>query len=210
MRSFNLSLGLCLGIGLGMPALLPGADVKSSVASGAPASVRLVQAGPATAAPAAPPAAPVGPYWAPGGDIYSGTRIGSPYYWSPQTQPGAGVAYQGYAPAYSAPAGGWGGYPVNNGYGAGYPGYGGGYGMNYGGFGGYGMDTGGYGYGTGFGYGAGGFGGGYVGNPYVYHFGPGFHRAADYGYNRFPYYSYRRPWYFPGHPSYNRDTNYPW
>lgn len=48
------------------------------------------------------------------------------------------------------------------------------------------------------------------GNPYDYHFGPGFYRFQEAGHYRFPYYSYRRPWYFPGHPSYNRDTNIPW
>src|SRR5262245_48934530 len=25
-----------------------------------------------------------GPYWAPGGDLYRGMRVGSPYYWSAQ------------------------------------------------------------------------------------------------------------------------------
>lgn len=48
------------------------------------------------------------------------------------------------------------------------------------------------------------------GNPYLYHFGPGFYRYQEAGHYSFPYYSYRRPWYFPGHPSYNRDTNVPW
>ncbi len=38
----------------------------------------------------------------------------------------------------------------------------------------------------------------------------GFHRHSDHAHYRFPYYSYRRPWYHPGHASYNRDTNYPW
>lgn len=52
-----------------------------------------------------------------------------------------------------------------------------------------------------------GYGGG---DPYTFHFGPGFYRSYEYGHNRFPYYSYRRPWYFPGHTSYNRDTNMPW
>lgn len=66
---------------------------------------------------------------------------------------------------------------------------------------------------SGAGYFNGGMGnGGYPGgvNPYNYHFGPGFHRNQDMGHYRFPYYSYRRPWYHPGYPSYNRDTNYPW
>lgn len=48
------------------------------------------------------------------------------------------------------------------------------------------------------------------GNPYLYHFGPGFYRHQEAGHYSFPYYSYRRPWYFQGHPSYNRDTNIPW
>ena len=48
------------------------------------------------------------------------------------------------------------------------------------------------------------------GDPYTRHFGPGFYRHAEYGHNRFPYYSYRRPWYTPGHPVYTRDTNLPW
>jgi hypothetical protein len=47
-------------------------------------------------------------------------------------------------------------------------------------------------------------------DPYTYHFGPGFHRHYHYGHYRFPYYSYRRPWYFPGHPVYNADTNFAW
>jgi len=53
---------------------------------------------------------------------------------------------------------------------------------------------------------------GYAGNtdPYTLHFGPGYYRSNEYGHHRFPYYSYRRPWYFPGHTSYNRDTNLPW
>jgi hypothetical protein len=48
------------------------------------------------------------------------------------------------------------------------------------------------------------------GDVYNYHFGPGFYRHSEYGHVRFPYYSYRRPWYFPGHPVYNRDTNFAW
>lgn len=48
-------------------------------------------------------------------------------------------------------------------------------------------------------------------DPYTMHFGPGFHRynIPD-GHVRFPYYSYRRPWYTPGSPSFNRDLNLPW
>ena len=60
--------------------------------------------------------------------------------------------------------------------------------------------------------GAGGAGGsgGPGGDPYNYHFGPGYYRSGEYGHFRFPYYSYRRPWYFPGFAGYNRDTNIPW
>ncbi|MFO1019103.1 MAG: hypothetical protein U0903_00160 [Planctomycetales bacterium] len=47
-------------------------------------------------------------------------------------------------------------------------------------------------------------------DPYTLHFGPGYYRSGEYGHHRFPWYSYRRPWYFPGHTSYNRDTNVPW
>ena len=47
-------------------------------------------------------------------------------------------------------------------------------------------------------------------DPYTYHFGPGFYRAGEFGHYRFPYYSYRRPWYDVGHPVYVRDTNLPW
>lgn len=48
------------------------------------------------------------------------------------------------------------------------------------------------------------------GDPYVDHFGPGFHRNQVHGHYRFPYYSYRAPWYYPGRAVYNRDTNYAW
>jgi hypothetical protein len=48
------------------------------------------------------------------------------------------------------------------------------------------------------------------GDPYQYHFGPGYYRSGEYGHYRFPYYSYRRPWYHPGFAGYNRDTNLPW
>ncbi|WP_339729578.1 hypothetical protein [uncultured Gimesia sp.] len=47
-------------------------------------------------------------------------------------------------------------------------------------------------------------------DPYTRHFGPGFYRSNEYGHLRFPSYSYRRPWYNPGAPTYNRDTNYRW
>ena len=58
-------------------------------------------------------------------------------------------------------------------------------------------------YGSGFGHGDG-------TDPYSYHFGPGFYRRAEHGHFRFPYYSYRRPWYYPGQPVFNRDTNFAW
>lgn len=45
---------------------------------------------------------------------------------------------------------------------------------------------------------------------YTTHFGPGFYRYGESGHYRFPYYSYRRPWYFPGHPTFNRNTNLTW
>ncbi|MCA9072836.1 MAG: hypothetical protein KDA84_28125 [Planctomycetaceae bacterium] len=45
---------------------------------------------------------------------------------------------------------------------------------------------------------------------YGYHFGPGYYRHSAGGHYRFPYYTYRAHWYFPGHPIYNRDTNRPW
>ncbi len=127
---------------------------------------------------------------------------------------GYGSGMSGYGPSY---AGGDGGVLPPAGP-AGYgPGYAGGYG---GGFGG------GVGPAYGAGFGGPGIGGGYgpmppgpmmaavpgqlPGNPYLYHFGPGFYRFQEAGHYSFPYYSYRRPWYFPGHPSYNRDTNIPW
>lgn len=135
------------------------------------------------AGPAPVMAAPVpqnGPYWAPGGNAYTGMRPGSPYYWS---APGYNAGYYG--------AGGW-GMPYGYGQGYGYPGAGYGYGY-----------PGAY-YGGGYGYGGG-------MDAYTYHFGPGFYRnGAEQGSYRFPYYSYRRPWYTPGPPSYNRDTNLPW
>lgn len=60
-------------------------------------------------------------------------------------------------------------------------------------------------------------GGGYVGlspaNAAIYDqaFGPGLYRSgAEVGQYHFPYYSYRRPWYFPGQPSFHRSTDYVW
>lgn len=49
-----------------------------------------------------------------------------------------------------------------------------------------------------------------AGDPYSYHFGPGYYRNNEFGHYRFPYYSYRRPWYDVGHPVRVRDTNLPW
>ena len=42
-------------------------------------------------------------------------------------------------------------------------------------------------------------------------FGPGLYRSgAEAGQYHFPYYSYRRPWYFPGQPSFQRSTDNVW
>jgi len=127
-----------------------------------------------------------------------------------------GYAYGGSAgPSYNYGSGsgvwgaGTGGYA--------YGGYAGG-GFGPGGFGGYGVGGPSYNGGLAYGYGPGGYGpggvaafpGGMPGNPYMYHFGPGFYRNQEAGHYRFPFFSYRRPWYFPGHPSYSRDTNIPW
>jgi hypothetical protein len=48
-------------------------------------------------------------------------------------------------------------------------------------------------------------------DPHTLHFGSGYHRYGlmD-GHVRYPYYSYRRPWYNPGSPSFNRDLYQPW
>ena len=52
---------------------------------------------------------------------------------------------------------------------------------------------------------------GFANSPiYAAHFGPGFYRANEGGHYRFPYYSYRRPWYYPGPPVYNRNTDLVW
>lgn len=135
--------------------------------------------------PAAPAAAARlvqagGPNGAPGGDPQTGLRVGTPYYWSGSSP------YTGYSPGGYGAAGPYGEtLPAEYGYGS--------YGN--GGYGGYGIP------------------GGYsarTGDPYMEHFGPGYYRQGDYGHFRFPFYSYRRPWYFPGQPSYNRDTNFPW
>lgn len=47
-------------------------------------------------------------------------------------------------------------------------------------------------------------------DPYNFHFGPGLHRSGVSGHYRFPYYSYRRPWYYPGDASFQRNTQVPW
>ena len=46
--------------------------------------------------------------------------------------------------------------------------------------------------------------------PYYKHFGSGYYRHSEAGHLRFPYYSYRAPWYFPGPAVFNRGTNLPW
>ncbi len=158
---------------------------------------------------------------------------------SPDTS-GTGAGRPGFAggtlpmggPGYVGGYGGIGHYPATGGYpvvdgsqgGPAYadPGVSYGTGAGIGGHNaGYGYAAGGQGAGYAAGYG-GGYGGGFgspnfaalpgqlPGDPYYYHFGPGFYRYQEAGHYRFPYYSYRRPWYFPGHPSYNRDTNIPW
>ena len=43
-------------------------------------------------------------------------------------------------------------------------------------------------------------------DPYLSHFGPGNYGPEGPGHYRFPYYSYRRPWYTPGPPVFNRNT----
>ena len=47
-------------------------------------------------------------------------------------------------------------------------------------------------------------------DPYTYHFGPGNYSSQGAGHYRFPYYSYRRPWYFPGPRVFNRNTDLVW
>ncbi|MCA8986146.1 MAG: hypothetical protein KDA78_00800 [Planctomycetaceae bacterium] len=136
-------------------------------------------------------------YWQPGG--YD-QRAGSPFFFTVPNGPARGPL-AGNGPTGAGGMGG--GYYGGSGYG--YDGYG----M----MGGYGYDSayGGSAYGGGYGsaYGGGGAGGA-GGDPYGYHFGPGYYRSGEYGHFRFPYYSYRRPWYHPGFAGYNRDTNLPW
>ena len=38
---------------------------------------------------------------------------------------------------------------------------------------------------------------------YAGQFGPLFNARGEAGHIRYPYYSYRRPWYYPGQPSFN-------
>ncbi|MDA0833769.1 MAG: hypothetical protein O2955_01950 [Planctomycetota bacterium] len=47
-------------------------------------------------------------------------------------------------------------------------------------------------------------------DPKNFHFGDGLHRSGVSGHYRFPYYSYRRPWYYPGEASFQRNTQFPW
>ncbi|MFN0196839.1 MAG: hypothetical protein ACKVT0_08825 [Planctomycetaceae bacterium] len=47
-------------------------------------------------------------------------------------------------------------------------------------------------------------------DPVNFHFRPGLHRSGVSGHYRFPYYSYRRPWYHPGDASFQRNTQFPW
>ena len=149
----------------------------------------------------APHPGPADSGWAPGGDAVSGMRVGRPYYWS---APGAAPAPGGIG--YDV------GSPYGNGYGPGAPAAG--CGCRGGGAGSFGYSNAGPGY-AGFGssYGGTPYYGGFAyggADPYTEHFGPGFHRNSIDGHNRFPGYSYRRPWYYPGLPSYNRDTHLPW
>ncbi|MEX0702674.1 MAG: hypothetical protein WD069_11310 [Planctomycetales bacterium] len=123
---------------------------------------------------------------APGAHIVAdGYGAGGPGYW----QPGGYEGRIGSPYYYSAPGAGrqyWYGAMAGAPHHAAYvPGYGG-------------WDS-----GPGGGYGA-------PGDPYAAHFGPGFQRHSNYGHYRFPYYSYRRPWYFPGPAVWNRDTNFAW
>ena len=63
-------------------------------------------------------------------------------------------------------------------------------------------------------YGGSGYGGGLspaAAAAYDQAFGPGLYRGgAEAGQFHYPYYSYRRPWYFPGQPSFHRDTDLVW
>lgn len=109
-------------------------------------------------------------------------RVGSPYYYR------ASGPFDGYVAGSHA---GW--------HGGGW--HAGGYGRGYGGGydGGWPAPSGGWASGH-----------GYSGGAYVHHFGPGYYRHSERGHYRFPNYSYRRPWYFQGPPTFNRDTNFAW
>ena len=121
---------------------------------------------------------------------------GSPYFYTP------GGASQLRGPLGTNISSYNGGYGAGGNYNQGYQ-YGASYGNSYG----TSYTNSGYGYGnSSYGYGGGGAGG----DPYNYHFGPGFYRSGEYGHYRFPNYSYRRPWFTPGFAGYNRDTNLPW
>ncbi len=166
-------------------------------------------------------------YWQPGG--YD-QRPGSPFFNSvpnaPSRGPLAGNGPSGYGNNSGMNGNGMQGYNggVNmngnyNGMNGNYNGMNGNYnGMNgyagnngYNGYNQYNNNYAGSAYGSNYGGGAGtGGGGGAGGDPMSYHFGPGYYRSGDYGHYRFPYYSYRRPWYHPGFAGYNRDTNLPW
>lgn len=127
-------------------------------------------------------------YWQPGG--YEG-RIGSPYYYSlPAERAGRLAVPAGHPTAFSAPSShhgcacsAWGRYAHGWGH----------QNASHFIFGSYSYNL----WATG-------------GDPYSWHFGPGFYRHAEHGHFRFPYYSYRRPWYYPGQPIFNRDTNFAW
>lgn len=126
-------------------------------------------------------------YWQPGG--YEG-RVGSPYYYS---VPGAQYGYS----AYGAGSHGYGHHqPVDSGCECGRRGHH----RSHHAHGGYGAGRGSHGH----------WRGSRRYDPYTYHFGPGYYRHAEHGHYRFPYYSYRRPWYYPGQPVFNRDTNFAW
>jgi hypothetical protein len=47
-------------------------------------------------------------------------------------------------------------------------------------------------------------------NPYTYYWGHGFYRFSDIGHIPFPHYSYRFPFYLPGHPILVRTMNVHW
>lgn len=147
-------------------------------------------------------------YWLPGG--YE-PRSGSPYFYSvpgaPPRGPLGGTVASGYTGGNPQLDGYSSGAVYGNSFVNGYstPGYGAGYGNGYNvnGYSANGYNNGGYADGAAMSGGAG-------GDPYQYHFGPGYYRSGEYGHFRFPFYSYRRPWYHPGFAGYNRDTNLPW